>query len=297
MKSTKDWGHNKDPKLTKALEVAEKLGLPSPPQLLYCQSSPVFDLIPLKIRRLVNPKASLISCSASLFRNLTGFGAEQPLEVEHILRTALQNKEVMGDISGEYLSISQPGEREAGRLRTVLDTSLARKGLQLGDAQGQGVFVGSGGNLLVWVNSGNHLCLEAFSEGQDLKYVLLRLQKAITKIEESLKVCGVSGFASQEGSFVHGNSRLGRAGFQVSFCLPLLGFGKVEQGRRELDKFQEEEGAEVTFQHSSNFLVVFGQSETDGELKIVTSAVEERSGATVEDWSKPHGLIYILAVF
>ena len=71
-----------------------------------------------------------------------------------------------------------------------------------------GVFVNNYSNFLLWVNlevtkkqfiifSGrsvmfvcfqDQLRLVSVSKGQDLKYVLLRLQKAVARIEEALKV-------------------------------------------------------------------------------------------------------------
>ena len=62
--------------------VAEQMNRPPPPRMVYCPRfsssylsqdpqndklrNPVFDLIPARIRRIVNPKAPLLSCSASL---------------------------------------------------------------------------------------------------------------------------------------------------------------------------------------------------------------------------------------
>ena len=58
----------------KVLDIAKRLGQTQPPQLVYRPQNPIFDLLPTRIRRLVNPKASLKWCSASLQRNLAGFG-------------------------------------------------------------------------------------------------------------------------------------------------------------------------------------------------------------------------------
>ena len=69
-----DWDISQDPELLKVLDIAKRLGQTQPPQMVYRPRNPIFDLLPTRIRRLVNPKASLKWCSASLQRNLAGFG-------------------------------------------------------------------------------------------------------------------------------------------------------------------------------------------------------------------------------
>ena len=59
-----DWTVKKVPEVEAVL--ARHLGRPEPPRMVYCPKHPVFDFIPARIRRIVNPKASLLSCSASL---------------------------------------------------------------------------------------------------------------------------------------------------------------------------------------------------------------------------------------
>ena len=51
-----------------------------------------------------------------------------------------------------------------------------------------GVFVNNYSNFILWVNMEDQLRLVSVAKGQDLKYVLLRLQKAVARIEEALKV-------------------------------------------------------------------------------------------------------------
>ena len=73
-------------------------------------------------------------------------------------------------------------------------------------SEGQGVFVNNYNNFILWVNLEvgasaqpaevtchvsrvqDQLRLVSVSKGQDLKYALLRLQKAVARIEEALKV-------------------------------------------------------------------------------------------------------------
>ena len=51
-----------------------------------------------------------------------------------------------------------------------------------------GVFVNNYSNFVLWVNQEDQLRLVSVSNGKDLKYSLLRLQKAVARIEEALKV-------------------------------------------------------------------------------------------------------------
>ena len=51
-----------------------------------------------------------------------------------------------------------------------------------------GVFVNNYSNFVLWVNQEDQLRLVSVSNGKDLKYALLRLQKAVARIEEALKV-------------------------------------------------------------------------------------------------------------
>ena len=51
-----------------------------------------------------------------------------------------------------------------------------------------GVFVNNYNNFVLWVNQDDQLRLVSVSNGKDLKYALLRLQKAVARVEEALKV-------------------------------------------------------------------------------------------------------------
>ena len=50
------------------------------------------------------------------------------------------------------------------------------------------MFVNNYSNFVLWVNQEDQLRLVSVSNGKDLKYALLRLQKAVARIEEALKV-------------------------------------------------------------------------------------------------------------
>ena len=71
----KDWEKSRDPQTIKAVQVAARLGQPQPPSLVYRPKNPTFDLPPTRIRRLVNPQAPIEYCSATILRNIAGFGS------------------------------------------------------------------------------------------------------------------------------------------------------------------------------------------------------------------------------
>ena len=73
----KDWDMSRDPQTMKEMQEAKRLGKPEPPHLIYKPKNPTFDLPPTRIRRLVNPKAPVEFCSATLSRNIAGFGSGQ----------------------------------------------------------------------------------------------------------------------------------------------------------------------------------------------------------------------------
>ena len=54
-----------------------------------------------------------------------------------------------------------------------------------------GVFINNYSNFVLFVNLEDQLRLVSVAKGQDLKYVLLRLQKAVARIEEALKVSNI----------------------------------------------------------------------------------------------------------
>ena len=96
------------------------------------------------------------------------------------------------------------------------------------------MFVNNYENFLVWVNKDDQLKLVSTAQGQDLKYVLLRLQKAVIKIEEAIKSCQDKGFTSDCNGFSHSQVGVNGTGLEVRFSLQLPGFRQA--GRAELDK-------------------------------------------------------------
>lgn len=96
-------------------------------------------------------------------------------------------------LSGKYTSISTLNQREQTKLLssevfTLTGDSWMKEPGAVQWTEGKGVFVNNYANFAVWVNMADQLKLVSTACGQDIKYVLLRLQKAAVKIEEAIKV-------------------------------------------------------------------------------------------------------------
>ena len=63
------------------------LGRAQPPKVQTYSKNPLFDLLPTAIRRLVNPKAPVKCCVASLQRNLAGYGLNGGKKLEMVVMT------------------------------------------------------------------------------------------------------------------------------------------------------------------------------------------------------------------
>jgi len=271
-----DWDISKDQDLLKVVDIAKKLGRPAPPHLIYCPKNPVFDLIPAKIRRLVNPKSSVISCSASLYRSVVGFEGDRSVDFENTMKNVLEVACETGDIIGNFSSLSRLNPQDQ---TNVLDSEIAqltKTNLEPYPAvwsEGQGVFVNNFKNLAAWINVDGQFHLVTAAKGQDIKYVLLRLQKAIGTIETAMKRCELHGFQTSNGGFIHNKSGLLGTGFQVRFSLQLPGFEKACS--TELEKAQTDLGLSIVHSIRNNsFLVEIVQREEDRELDIVTRSVD-----------------------
>merc|ERR1719420_1518510 len=90
--------------------VAEQMNRPPPPRMVYCPRNPVFDLIPARIRRIVNPKAPLLSCSASLQRNFIGYDTTNPdqrLKLSNALEKIFGSNDMPDDLAGSFTHLGQ----------------------------------------------------------------------------------------------------------------------------------------------------------------------------------------------
>ena len=107
---------------------------------------------------------------------------ESPLETQNI---------PILHFSGEYHSLENLSPAQVEKLfqREIFTLTGDREAGAGGSFEaGTGVYINNYDNFLLWVNKDDHLKLVSAARGQDIKYVLIRLHKVITKIEETLKV-------------------------------------------------------------------------------------------------------------
>merc|ERR1712115_760623 len=145
-------------------------------------------------------------------------------------------------------------------------------------SDGEGVFVNNYSNFLLFVNLEDQLRLVSVAKGQDLKYVLLRLQKAVARIEEALKMvfssksCQQRGFTTENGGFSHSRKAVYGTGFETMFSMELIGFAKA--GREEIEKASRELSVKIEKNGRPNiFNVVVNQVPEDTEQDIVKKSV------------------------
>merc|ERR1711902_295539 len=251
----KDWDVTEDPELRKVLNVAKLLGRTAPPKMNNVKKVPMFNLLPTAIGKLSNPRTTVKSVMASLQRNLNGFGvgedlpANQRIQLENIMKKVMGVAYMPEELTGQFTSLRSLSGREQGKLlssdvfKLTYDDWMAVPGAMKW-SEGQGVFVNNYSNFLLWVNLEDQLRLVSVAKGQDLKYVLLRLQKAVTRIEEALKMiisaksCQQRGFTTKDGNFQHSRKEVYGTGFEVAITMDLIGL--VKAGMDEIDKARRE---------------------------------------------------------
>merc|ERR1711902_183051 len=280
----KDWDVTEDPELRKVLNVAKLLGRTAPPKMNNVKKVPMFNLLPTAIRKLSNPRTTVKSVMASLQRNLNGFGvgedlpANQRIQLENIMKKVMGVAYMPEELTGQFTSLRSLSGREQGKLlssdvfKLTYDDWMAVPGAMKW-SEGQGVFVNNYSNFLLWVNLEDQLRLVSVSKGQDLKYVLLRLQKAVARIEEALKSCQQRGFATHEGKFVHSRREVYGTGLEVVVTMELLGFAKA--GMAEIEKARREIGVKIEKcdKGSATFTVILNQGPDDEGEDIVKKTV------------------------
>jgi len=280
----KDWDVTEDPELRKVLNVAKLLGRTAPPKINNVKKVPMFDLLPTAIRKLTNPRTTVKSVSASLQRNLNGFSvggdipANQRIQLENIMKKVMGVAYMPEELTGQFTSLRNLSGREQGKLlssdifQLTYDDWMAVPGAKKW-SEGQGVFVNNYSNFLLWVNLEDQLRLVSVSKGQDLKYVLLRLQKAVARIEEALKSCQQRGFATNDGKFVHSRREVYGTGLEVVVTMELLGFAKA--GMAEIEKARREIGVKIDKcdKGLATFTVILNQGPDDVEEEIVKKTV------------------------
>ena len=197
-----DWDISTDPDLIKVLNKARMLGKAKPIKMPVLSKNACFDLSPDFIRSHVkNPKKGVPVrwCTATLHRNLTGFGPsgdipkDQKIKLENLIKKVMGVAYMPEDLTGKYTSLSTMNQREQTKflesdLFAMTGDSWMKEPGSVDWSQGKGVFVNNYNNFVLWVGLDDQLRFVSLAKGADLKYVLLRLQKAVSRIEEALKV-------------------------------------------------------------------------------------------------------------
>merc|ERR1719244_1034972 len=280
----KDWDVSADPELQKVLNVAKLLGRTNIPTAKTIKKVPMFNLLPNQIRKLSNPRAPVKSVMASLQRNLAGFGdsgdipANQRIQLENIMKKVMGVAYMPEELNGTFTSLRNLKTRELSKLldsdvfHLTYDNWMATPGAKQW-SEGQGVFINNYSNFVLWVNEEDQLRLVSVSKGQDLKYVLLRLQKAVARIEEALKSCKQRGFTTSDGNFVHSRREVYGTGLEVVVTMDLVGLAKA--GIEEIEKAKREFGLKIEkcAKGVATFSVVKNQSPDDSEEDIVSNTV------------------------
>merc|ERR1712212_50692 len=240
-------------------------------------------------RKLNNPKAPVKHCMASLQRNLAGFGPNgdisknQKLQLENLMKKVMGVAYMPEDLTGEFTSISKLNQREQTKffssdIFTLTGDAWMKEPGSVEWTDGKGVFINNYSNFVLFVNLEDQLRLVSVAKGQDLKYVLLRLQKAVARIEEALKMvfssksCQQRGFTTENGGFAHSRKAVYGTGFETSFSMELLGFARA--GRQEIEKASRELSVKIEKNGKPNiFNVVVNQVPEDTEEDIVRKSV------------------------
>jgi len=291
----KDWDVSQDPELLKALNIAKMIGRAQPPKVQIYAKNPMFDLLPATIRTLNNPKVPVKNCMVSLQRNLAGFGPSgdigknQKLQVENLMKKVMGVAYMPEDLTGKFTSLCKLNQREQSKFFSSNLFSLTGEDWMAEPGavewtEGKGVFVNNYSNFILWVNLVDQLRLVSVTRGQDLKYSLLRLQKAVARIEEALKMvfsaksCQQRGFTTSNGGFCHSRPAVYGTGFEISFTMELAGLCRA--GKDEVEKAGRELNLRVeqSRRGTNLFNVVLNQVPEDTEEDIVRKSVEAVDG-------------------
>jgi len=281
------WDVSTDPELQKVLNKARMLGQAKPVKIQQVSRTPQFNLTADQIRKnLKNPVrgAPVRWCSATLHRNLTGFGKsgdmmkDQKVKLENLIKKVMGVAYMPEDLTGKYTCLSTMNQREQttfleSDIFSMSGDSWMKEPGSVEWAAGKGVFVNNYSNFILWVGMDDQLRFVSLAKGTDLKYVLLRLQKAVSRIEEALKSCNERGFTNNNGSFTHSKRGVYGTGFETTFTIDLPGFGKAE--KTELEKAANELFLDIAKGRSGNlYTVSIRQSIDDNEEEIVKRSVE-----------------------
>lgn len=280
----KDWDVSNDPALQKVLALAKMLGKSAPPRAKSPVKKATFGLNPAKIRRLVNPKAPVRSCRVTLHRNLSGFNVSdlsksQRLQIETLMKKVMGVAYMPEEITGKYQCMTSLNQRQ--RINFLEDEVFEITGdgwLRDPDSyqwkDGSGVFINNYRNFLVWINRENQLRLVSAQKGGDMKYVLLRLSKAVTRMEEAIQVLSKRGFAENDGSYLHKRQDVFGTALEATFIIDLPGYQKA--GRNDLERRCQELQIKVepVGKDDLSWSVKCRQFKEDTEVEIIERTVE-----------------------
>jgi len=281
----KDWDVSGDPALQRVLNLAKMLGKQAPPRVRSPVRKASFGLNPTKIRRLVNPKAPVKYTRVTLNRNLGGFGNSADLSKSQRMQIETLMKKVMGvaympeEITGKYQNMSSLNQRQRIKFLEedvfrVSGDSWMKEPSTYEWKDGCGVFINNYRNFVLWINREDQLQLVSAQKGADLKYVLLRLHKAVTKMEEAIQVLSKKGFAESDSCYTHTRPGVFGTGLEATFTIDLPGFQKA--GRNELEQRCQELKIKVEPEGKEDLCwkVRSKQSSGDTEPEIIESSVE-----------------------
>merc|ERR1712117_273956 len=250
------WDVSTDPELQKVLNKARMLAKAKPVKIQQVSKTPQFNLTADEIRKNL--------------KNL----------VKKVMGVAYMPE----DLTGKYTSLSTMNQREQTQflesdIFSMSGDSWMKEPGSMEWSTGKGVFINNYSNFILWVGLDDQLRFVSLAKGTDLKYVLLRLQKAVSRIEEALKMvfstksCNQRGFTNDNGNFVHSKKGVYGTGFETTFTIDLPGFGKAEKS--ELERAANELFLDVVKGRSGNlYTVSIRQSIEDTEEEIVTRSVE-----------------------
>merc|ERR1712115_710458 len=196
----------------------------------------------------------------------------KPVKIQQVSKTPQFN------LTAKYTSLSTMNQREQTQflesdIFSMSGDSWMKEPGSMEWSTGKGVFINNYSNFILWVGLDDQLRFVSLAKGTDLKYVLLRLQKAVSRIEEALKSCNQRGFTNDNGNFVHSKRGVYGTGFETTFTIDLPGFGKAEKS--ELERAANELFLDVVKGRSGNlYTVSIRQSIEDTEEEIVTRSVE-----------------------
>merc|ERR1719458_1998796 len=138
---------------------------------------------------------------------------DQKVKLENLIKKVMGVAYMPEDLTGKYTCLSTMNQREQttfleSDIFSMSGDSWMKEPGSVEWAAGKGVFVNNYSNFILWVGLDDQLRFVSLAKGTDLKYVLLRLQKAVSRIEEALKMVFFHQVLQREG--IHQQQRIVR---------------------------------------------------------------------------------------